>query len=40
MELLAGLRVVEMGEFFADGKHAGWPLLAAMRFKHAAADAV
>lgn len=36
----AGLRVVEIGEFFADGKHAGWPLLAAMRFKHAAAGAV
>lgn len=36
----AGLRVVEMRELFGEGKHAGWPLLAAMRFRRAEAAAV
>ncbi len=32
----AGLRVVEMNEFFDEGKYAGWPLLVTLRLKHAA----
>lgn len=32
----AGLRVVEMNEFFDEGKHKGWPLLLTMRLRHTA----
>ncbi len=30
----AGLRLVEMNEFFDEGKHKGWPLLLTMRLRH------
>lgn len=37
--LRAGLRVVEMNEFFDEEKYAGWPLLVTMLFDHVEATA-